>query len=296
MSGSQAKHWQFTLNNYTEAHEDELSTLGSSPDVNYLIYGKEVGDSGTPHLQGHVSFVARRRFGKVKELLPEGAHLEMVRLLQRHIEYCRKDGNYREFGTPPAVQGGARSEFDEFRTTISGGVYDSPELREKHPNIMARYPHYARAVVRDLFPQPLGPSDFCPRPWQQRVVDYVDSPIHPREILFVVDEPGNAGKTYLGRFLLRTREKVQIIRAGKTADMALCYKITTKLLIVDVPREKTEHLQYAFLEQVKDGILSSPKYQSETKMFPTPHVLVFMNESPSETALSADRYRIIKPF
>lgn len=297
MSG-QAKHWQFTLNNYNDDDEQALRSFAETPDVDYVIYGKEVGDSGTPHLQGHVSFNKRTRFNKVKECLPDGAHIEMVRLLWKHIEYCRKDGNFVEYGTPPVseVSSGSRGEFDEFRATVSGGVFDSPELREKHPNIMARYPHYARSVVRDLFPKPLGPSNFHPRPWQQRVVDYLNSEPHPREVLFVVDEPGNAGKTYLGRFLRGKYEKVQIIRSGKLADMAFMYKITTKILIIDVPRDKSEHLQYAFIEQVKDGILSSPKYSSETKEFEPPHVVVFMNEEPDMRALSADRYRIIRPL
>lgn len=293
---SRAKHWQFTINNYTDDDEDQLATLGSSPDVRYLIYGKEVGASGTPHLQGHVSFECQRRFSKVKERLPDGAHLEVVRLLQHHIEYCKKDGSYREYGTPPdPSQSGKRNDYDEFRATVASGVFESPELREKHPSIMARYPHYARSVVRDLFPKPAGPPASSLRPWQRRVVELVSGEPDPRKIFFVVDEAGNIGKTYLGKFLLGAHEAVQIIRAGKIADMALQYRITTKLLIVDVPREKNEHLQYSFLEMVKDGILASPKYQSETKMFPTPHVLVFMNHEPNMDALSADRYHIIRP-
>lgn len=298
MPGVQAKHWQFTLNNYTDDHERSIAELASRSDVDYVIYGKEVGASGTPHLQGHVSFCTARRFAKVKESLPDGTHLEVVRLLQHHIDYCKKDGCFVEFGSPPKSlrTGSSRDEFAEFRSTVAAGVFDSPELRAQHPNIMARYPHYARAVVRDLFPRPVGPTDASLRPWQRRVVEIISGEPDPRKVLFVVDERGNSGKTYLGRFLLGTREKVQILRAGKVADMALAYKITTKLLVVDVPREKGEHLQYSFLEQVKDGILSSPKYQSEIKMFPPPHVLVFMNEEPNMNSLSEDRYHIIKPF
>jgi len=294
---SKAKHWQFTLNNYTDDECQHLDELGADPTVSYLIYGKEVGSNGTPHLQGHVSFVAQRSFNQVKNRVATRAHLEVVRLLGSHIEYCKKDGSYREYGTPPksALSNGKRNELDEFRTTVAQGVFDSPELREKHPNVMARYPNFARQIVRDLFPQTNAP-DLPLRAWQQRVVEIADGPIDPRKIYFVVDRQGNCGKTYLGKFLQRTHEAVQIVRAGKVADMAYQYKERTKILIVDVPRSKSEHLQYSFLECVKDGLLFSTKYESVMKQFDPPHIFVFMNEEPDGTALSVDRYHYISPI
>lgn len=297
---SRAKHWQFTINNYTDDDESVLASQGDDEHVAYLIYGKEVSSSGTPHLQGHVSFSKQLRFSQVKERLPDGAHLEVVRLLQSHVEYCKKDGNYTEFGTPPNFSNDSRSasrlEFDEFRSTVASGVFDSPELREKHPNVMARYPHFARSIVRDLFPDiPKLPADSL-RPWQRRVVEFCNAPVDPRRILFVVDERGNSGKTYLGRFLFGNHEKVQVIRAGRVADMALIYSATTKILVVDVPRQRVDTLQYSFLEQVKDGMLLSAKYESQMKIFPPPHVIVFMNEDPDMKALSEDRYKILKPL
>jgi hypothetical protein len=51
---SPAIAWCFTLNNYTT---DELEFLSSSilgsGEYNYII-GKEIGESGTPHLQGYI--------------------------------------------------------------------------------------------------------------------------------------------------------------------------------------------------------------------------------------------------
>jgi len=65
---------------------------------------------------------------------------------------------------------------------------------------------------------------------------------------------------------------------------------------VDVPRSKGEHLQYSFLECVKDGLLFSTKYESVMKQFDPPHVFVFMNEEPDQKALSEDRYHYISPI
>jgi len=64
---SRAKHWVFTLNNYTEEEVNALVSLGNSGiDCTYLIYGRETGDSGTPHLQGFISFPERTRFATAK--------------------------------------------------------------------------------------------------------------------------------------------------------------------------------------------------------------------------------------
>ena len=300
---SRAKHWQFTLNNYTDDELALLESLGASivdPDgescsASYLIYGKEVSATGTPHLQGHVSLSARKTLTQIKALIAPRAHFEVVRLLQHHIEYCKKDGSYSEFGTPPVaeVSQGKRNDFDLFRATVAGGLFDTPELREKHPSIMARYPQFARDIRRDLFPQH-PPPDHPLRAWQREVLAYVDGPVDPRTVLFVIDSAGNAGKTWFGKHLRSTRQKVQIIRAGKLADMALNYKFDTKIAIIDVPRAKSEHLQYSFLEELKDGVLFSPKYQSRMDYFEPPHVLVFMNTDPDMAQLSDDRYRIIK--
>ncbi len=59
---SPAKYWVFTLNNY---QDDDISSISSkcsnSGMVHRLIYQKEVGESGTPHLQGYVEFINKKR-------------------------------------------------------------------------------------------------------------------------------------------------------------------------------------------------------------------------------------------
>ena len=292
----QGKHWQFTVNNPSDADRRKLCDLGAdSGRCSYLIYGEEVGASGTPHLQGHVSFVAKTRFRQVKALLPDGAHLELVRLLQRHIDYCKKDGAFTEFGTPPtreASGSGLRTDLAAFRAAVESGVTDSPTLREEHPIVMARFPVFARSVISDVSPTPT-----CPRhtlhAWQRLVLEFLAEPVHPRKILFVVDERGNQGKTYLTNYVSSRYEKVQIMQPGRLQDMSYIYREQTKILLIDVPRSRTEHLQYSFLEAVKDGRLFSTKYESRMKTFMPPHVVVFMNEEPDMTALSADRYKYI---
>lgn len=91
---SVAKHYCFTLNNYTDEDikivSDSLNLLG------HYIYGFEVGAEGTPHLQGYIElFKSNRITGlkKVKGLAK--AHFEKCKGSQKeNLAYCRKEGNY----------------------------------------------------------------------------------------------------------------------------------------------------------------------------------------------------------
>lgn len=84
-----AKSWTFTLNNYTGVEETVLQAL----DVTYLVYGREVGEQETPHLQGCVTFVKSMRLSGVKKLLPRG-HWEKAKALENARNYCMKDGDF----------------------------------------------------------------------------------------------------------------------------------------------------------------------------------------------------------
>ena len=55
-----SKRWCFTLNNYNQEDIDHLNSHGS--DVSdFLIFSEEVGESGTPHLQGYIEFKKKTR-------------------------------------------------------------------------------------------------------------------------------------------------------------------------------------------------------------------------------------------
>ena len=60
----QGKNWCYTLNNPQGPIEFNEDTM------HYLVYGEEVGESGTPHHQGYAAFKNRRRLNQCKELSP----------------------------------------------------------------------------------------------------------------------------------------------------------------------------------------------------------------------------------
>jgi len=105
MSG---KNWCFTLNNYTEEKFDSLLDCYCK----YIIMGKEVGATGTPHLQGFVVFHTTKRLSGVKKIDPL-AHWEQAKgSASQNKTYCSKDGNHTERGVCPMTskEQGAKSK------------------------------------------------------------------------------------------------------------------------------------------------------------------------------------------
>jgi len=141
-NSSRAKHWCFTLNNYSE---DELSRLSVLPEgVEYLVFGKETGESGTPHLQGYISFSSRKRFAQVKVVVGSRAHLEAAKgSPESNRSYCTKDGEFVELGTCPRGQG-ARSDLDKLQSDISSGA-SFEAIQSEH---FALYLRYSRSIDR----------------------------------------------------------------------------------------------------------------------------------------------------
>lgn len=297
---SRVKRWCFTLNNYTQAEYDTVfpfdvsGARGIAPVLDYVVVGKEIAPCGTPHLQGFCNFLVRTRLTTAKHLLPR-AHWEVARNTERAIEYCKKDGDFLELGTPPTESSqGKRSDLNSFKEAVKSGTTCRKQIREEFSNVCAQYPKFVESYIRDQHVSPVLEAHPL-RPWQQRMVDISVEPVDPRLIYFVVDEEGNSGKSWLASYFEALETiKVQVMKPGKFADMAYGYIEETQLLILDCPRSKQgDFIQYDFLECVKDGRLFSMKYESRMKRFNPPHVFVFMNQSPDMEKLSADRYVII---
>lgn len=96
--------WCFTLNNYASHELEAIKAI----DCKYLVIGFEVGECGTPHLQGYIHFKTNQRFAYVKRVLGSRCHIEpaMGTVLQ-NFEYCTKDGNFWEKGERPLTKGEA---------------------------------------------------------------------------------------------------------------------------------------------------------------------------------------------
>lgn len=124
-----ARAWCFTLNNYVEDDFAAVALLGAQ----YTVYGKEVGESETPHLQGYVYFKTLKSMKQLKKIMPK-AHWEVRR--GSHVQardYCKKEKKFVEFGHEPEKNGGDKVEErmaknKRLRDTPLGELVETGEL------------------------------------------------------------------------------------------------------------------------------------------------------------------------
>lgn len=94
---SKSRGYVFTLNNYSDADYNAVVALECS----YLVVGKEVGASGTPHLQGYVYYKNARSLSSVAKSI-RGAHIEAAKGTgPENRAYCSKGGSFFEKGECP---------------------------------------------------------------------------------------------------------------------------------------------------------------------------------------------------
>ena len=293
---SQSRRWCFTLNNWHDADVDRLRNLGE--EVKYLVFGKEVGENGTRHLQGFVIFPGPKRLGAVKRLISDRVHVEPARgSSSQAAEYCKKDGDFVEVGEIPRANG-RRSDWDAFREWVQDleRIPSRREIIQHNASLYARYAGRCIEIAEAYLARPQLTVGSPQIGWQTLAIARMRAPTpSDRTIDFFVDPVGNTGKSWLCRYAYsRWPDDVQVLSVAKRDDMAYMIDETKRIFLFDVAREQMSYLQYAILEQVMNRMIFSPKYQGKVKiLLKKPYVAVFCNEDPNMDVLSADRYNII---
>lgn len=118
--------WNFTLNNYTEDDYEMIRALyhDKKHRIDYIVVGREVGENGTPHLQGFIAFGVRKQRKTVHRLLGGQVHLEPVKVTPaKAAEYCMKEKKFFEKGVMPAdeKQQGKRLDLAEIKDRLDSG-------------------------------------------------------------------------------------------------------------------------------------------------------------------------------
>lgn len=242
-----SRAWCFTLNNFTP---EDVTFFTDTLDTEKYMFQHEVGESGTPHLQGVVYFENARTFKQMKQLHTK-AHWEITKCVKGSVNYCCDPSK--------------------------------------------------RAVPQDIWckgwtiPKPLRIiSDL--RPWQLEIAEIVKTEADDRTIHWYWETTGNVGKTALCKYLLSKYPHTHFFSGGKSNDIAfqiIKNKWVPDICVFDLPRSCEGKVSYNAMEQLKNGLVFSSKYEGGTKMFNPPHVIVFANWVPDTAQLSADRWRIV---
>lgn len=238
-----SKYWVFTWNNYPELWKDMLLAC---PHIGRYIFGKEVGENGTPHIQGYMEFTKRVRPKTAIGI--DAIHWETRRgTSQEAIDYCAKDGDFVK----------------------SPKVFITEPIR----------------VISSL------------RPWQQDIEDMVNQRPDDRSIHWYWEEAGNVGKSAMVKYLVHVHGAC--MGAGKAADMKYAIVnfhqkngVWPRIVLMDIPRSNLNYVSYTGIEEIKNGCFASSKYESDTVVMNSPHVICFANEPPNRETMSADRWKV----
>ena len=157
----------------------------------------------------------------------------------------------------------------------------------------------ALKVYRNQMPR-IDIQDVELRPWQQQLLDIIKIPSE-REVIWVKGVKGNEGKTWFQKYVQALFGYARVARLDikiKTANVLHILRkfplsTTDIFLFNDARAINYESCCYTILEDIKDGIASASKFNSEVIQFKTPNVVVvFSNTDPDMKQLSKDRWKI----
>ena len=126
----QTKNWVMTWNNYPE---QVFSLLEENiiPLCEKYVFAKEVGDGGTPHIQGAFILKSKMRQGTIYKLLGSKFYLDKMKGKWEHQKYCVKKnyGVLTNHKFPKPIQVIEQNEFYKWQKDIYDLVKGEPTDR-----------------------------------------------------------------------------------------------------------------------------------------------------------------------
>lgn len=288
----------WTLNNYTEEHIAAVKLL--SMDCKYIVFGKEVGDEGTPHLQGFLILKKQKRMSAITQWFTSAVgkawHSEIARgTNDEAANYCKKDGDYWETGDYPKGRG-TRTDVKQFLEAVREGQ-DDDILASEWPDQWVKY-HKAADRLRGVIKAKKRKLELAQdyeaaelRQWQQVTIRKLEAQ-DDRKVTWVYDPEGNMGKSWLANYLLQ-RGDCYLVEGGKRADVAHAYN-HEQYVVFDYTRSQEDQVNYSLIESFKNGRIFSSKYESHMKLFKPAKVLCLSNFDPDREKLSKDRWQVLE--
>lgn len=147
----------------------------------------------------------------------------------------------------------------------------------------------------NIIPKENMPIDVMkPYGWQLEIMNIIEQKTDPRTVYWFWEPNGNVGKSQLCKYLVVKHNALML--TGKANDMYHMiskYPEKRELMIFDIPRSAKDYVSWGAIEQCKNGLVFSGKYDSCQVVFNVPHIICFANQLPDTRQLSADRWKII---
>lgn len=246
--------WFFTLNNYKKKDIPELQKKLNELCISG-IFQEEIGEKGTPHLQGCFRTKTKKRFHQIKDVVGFTAHIEIVKNYEKAYEYCCKE------------------------KTRNGQVIIIGKPIEKLEEIET-------LTYNQLYPFQKTLVDIINEKAEKRIIPWIydeSGNIGKTELI-----------KFLLTNMQTEMNKIIYASSGKDKDIChtiysslidpktkkRCANL--KAFLLDLPCTTNDNnICYTTLEKVKDGMIHNQKYETGSVIFNTPHVIVCSNHLPT---------------
>lgn len=133
--------------------------------------------------------------------------------------------------------------------------------------------------------------------WQKEVVQIIKTEPDDRSI-FWYHGPAKTGKTTFCKYLVMEHGAILVSGKGHDVRNAICTYLKDtgdfpRIVVFPIPKSfNSDYLHYDALENIKDMLFYSGKYEGGQVAGPCPHLFVFSNEEPEYERMSADRWKV----
>ncbi|AFV91336.1 replication-associated protein [Dragonfly associated alphasatellite] len=287
-SSPRSRWWCFTLN--FSGDPPELAWWLARDEIKYACWQHEKGTHD--HMQGYLQLKKPSRLTAVRKLFGNfRPHLEVqkARRAEDARDYCMKD----ESRVAGPWEIGEFIPQGSHKGRMRDLVRRSPErMAEENPSVYRRV-LAAQSVERfrsdpSLLPDPL-------RDWQICLLELLEEVPDNRSIIWIYGPAGAEGKTMMAKELFR---RGWFYTSGGTADnVKYQYAVEVESHVVfDIPRDKKDYIQYSLIEELKNGMIVSNKYEPIRVVRISGrevHVVVMCNFMPDYSKISPDRIVIV---
>ncbi len=244
-----SRNWFLTWNNYDD---DSIGVLLGLAGLSRYCVQEEVGEDGTPHLQGVMVFKTNVLGSTLNNACGKRCWWSKCRNLQAAKAYCSK------------------VETRVGKRWAKGFTFPMKVLDPLEGKSLYGWQEEILEMVR-------GPADDRKVYWYWSATGNVGKSVLCKHMVLKEDAICVGGA-------FRDAYYAIMQRVAKGRSVAI--------VLFSLSRSQGNKVSYIAIEGIKDGMFFSPKYESGMCVYNPPHVLVFANCAPDMSMLSADRWSV----
>lgn len=162
-STNRGRHWCLTINNWFPQELEVFDKLYVDKNLAYYVAGKEVGESGTPHLQCYLYTTKNFSFTQVKNWFPRARIAPKYKKAtpQQAANYCKKDEDYIEDGILPEPQFKAGAKGTQIKWETVKELAQKGDLDSIEPKVFVQNYRTLKQIAMDFQTKAKELEDVC---------------------------------------------------------------------------------------------------------------------------------------